>query len=272
MPVAIGGVGGSGTRVVAALLQRLGYYIGADVNKALDNLWFTLLFKRRAILLETHSEFSELCAQFWARMEGQPKLDEASRDLIAGFARRNRMQHQAAWLQKRADTWFSTPPRSARPWGWKEPNTHLLIDRLFDLRPELRYIHVGRNPLDMALSTNQNQLEYWGAILLGRGVEIGPRDALSYCCAVMRRIERLSDAYPGRICKVDFDQLCDDPATICQQVADFLGTGYEEADKDWFCDLVQQGAPVVGRHKRACSSHFAPTDLHYAARCGYVLG
>jgi hypothetical protein len=50
--VAIGGVGGSGTRLGAALLQVLGYYIGDDLNESLDNLWFTLLFKRRSILLE----------------------------------------------------------------------------------------------------------------------------------------------------------------------------------------------------------------------------
>src|SRR5581483_5848515 len=45
-PVAIGGLGGSGTRVVARLLQDLGFYLGADLNDYEDNLWFTLLMKR----------------------------------------------------------------------------------------------------------------------------------------------------------------------------------------------------------------------------------
>src|SRR5947207_2715003 len=45
-PVAVGGVGGSGTRVVAALLREAGVYLGADLNDSLDNLWFRLLFRR----------------------------------------------------------------------------------------------------------------------------------------------------------------------------------------------------------------------------------
>ena len=49
-PVAIGGVGGSGTRLIAQLLMELGVYMGSDRNDANDNLWFTLLFKRIEIL------------------------------------------------------------------------------------------------------------------------------------------------------------------------------------------------------------------------------
>lgn len=37
-PVAIGGVGGSGTRVVAEIVRSLGYYLGGDLNSANDNL------------------------------------------------------------------------------------------------------------------------------------------------------------------------------------------------------------------------------------------
>jgi hypothetical protein len=45
-PVAIGGLGGSGTRIVAEMLAAGGVYIGEDLNDALDNQWFTLLMKR----------------------------------------------------------------------------------------------------------------------------------------------------------------------------------------------------------------------------------
>jgi len=45
-PVAIGGVGGSGTRVVAETVNRLGIAFGRDLNGASDNLLYTLLFKR----------------------------------------------------------------------------------------------------------------------------------------------------------------------------------------------------------------------------------
>jgi hypothetical protein len=44
--VFIGGLGGSGTRVVAGAVARLGYYPGGCLNASNDNLIFTELFKR----------------------------------------------------------------------------------------------------------------------------------------------------------------------------------------------------------------------------------
>ena len=46
-PIVIGGVGGSGTRVLAEILRSLDIFIGNDLNESLDNLTYTLLFKRR---------------------------------------------------------------------------------------------------------------------------------------------------------------------------------------------------------------------------------
>ena len=46
-PIIIGGIGGSGTRVIAEILTLLDVYLGRALNKSLDNLWFTALFKRR---------------------------------------------------------------------------------------------------------------------------------------------------------------------------------------------------------------------------------
>ncbi len=43
--VAIGGMGGSGTRLIARILVECGIYMGSDLNEALDNLVFTRLFK-----------------------------------------------------------------------------------------------------------------------------------------------------------------------------------------------------------------------------------
>ena len=44
--LAVGGVGGSGTRVVAEILKECGYFIGGSLNPASDNLWFSYLLRR----------------------------------------------------------------------------------------------------------------------------------------------------------------------------------------------------------------------------------
>jgi len=56
--IAIGGVGGSGTRLVAGALAAAGYFIGYDLNEASDNLTFSLLFVRREILDASDDEFA----------------------------------------------------------------------------------------------------------------------------------------------------------------------------------------------------------------------
>ena len=43
--VAVGGIGGSGTRLIASLLESLDYYIGNDLNISKDNLFFSFLFR-----------------------------------------------------------------------------------------------------------------------------------------------------------------------------------------------------------------------------------
>lgn len=53
-------------------------------------------------------------------------------------------------------------PNRPNPWGWKEPNSHLVLPELIATFPGLRYVHVVRHPLDMAFSSNKNQLMTWG--------------------------------------------------------------------------------------------------------------
>jgi hypothetical protein len=47
--ICVGGIGVSGTRVIAMILSSLGINMGNDLNQAFDNLTYTLLFKRKDI-------------------------------------------------------------------------------------------------------------------------------------------------------------------------------------------------------------------------------
>ncbi|MEZ5283921.1 MAG: hypothetical protein R2712_03745 [Vicinamibacterales bacterium] len=74
--------------------------------------------------------------------------------------------------------------------GLKEPNTHVFLDRLAVVYPDMKCVHVVRNGLDMAFSASQNQLRLWGPRFLGPGLESSPRVALSAgapCSAVRWR-------------------------------------------------------------------------------------
>jgi hypothetical protein len=271
--VAIGGVGGSGTRVGAALLRELGYYIGGDLNDALDNLWFTLLFKRRAILALSDPEFAAHLSLFWRRMDGEPDLSESQRALVLALANDQRLQHDRDWLGERAATLLYTQSKSRRaePWGWKEPNTHIVIERIFQVRRDLRYIHFVRHPLDMAFSSNQNQLMNWGPILLSRDVENTPRWSLAYWCVAHRRMVAFMQRYPERTVVADFDKLCADPAQNGSAIAAFLATELSADGLANFRRLIDGHRTTSGRYKTMKLSQFDPSDIAYVAGLGYEV-
>ena len=182
-PVVIGGVGGSGTRLIAQCLQELGYFMGSDLNESNDNLLFTLLFKRIDILSGTERQFRDLLDIFFLGMSGESDLTPAQLSLVNSLALQPRGELTVNWLGERVQTLRDTGKfeRSNRPshgWGWKEPSTHVILDRLLQNIPNMKYIHVARNGLDMAYSENQTQLALWGLSFLGEELELSPKNSL----------------------------------------------------------------------------------------------
>jgi len=269
-PLAIGGVGGSGTRLVAELAGALGLAMGPDRNLSEDNLWYTLLFKQPGFTGQDTEAFSARAAIFVAAMTRSRTLSPGECRRVRELARADRPQHPADWLQLRAASLLEAAgtagPVPAR-WGWKEPNTHVLLPQWQAGLPGLRYVHVVRNGLDMALSSNQNQLEYWGEWLLERPVQAGPRDSLAYWCAVHRRVARLGERMPGRFLWLDYDRLCQQPAAGLTALADFLGVPVDSALA--LADRVKPPASI-GRHQGAALSQFRDEDLDYLRSLGHI--
>jgi len=269
LAVGVGGVGGSGTRLVARCLMELGYYLGDDQNDAHDNLWFTLLFKRAEILSAPDSEIDRLAEIFFKVMTGTEAISPVQAAFVRGLAERDRLQHRAWWLRSRAESLLSAGRERARDdrWGWKEPHTHIVMGRLRERLGRLKYIHVARNGLDMAHSRNQNQLKLWGRAFLGREPVVSPRDSLKFWCAVHRRILETRRVMGADFLWLDYDDFCARPAEGIATLAAFLEldvTGRVEPLRD----LV---APPesVGRFKAHGLEIFDPADVAYVAELGF---
>ena len=268
-PVAVGAIGGSGTRVVARFLDDAGYYMGSDLNRAHDNLWFTLLFIRPDVLVEPPHVFERLVRIFYRRMTGGLDADARLSRIVEALAARPRPQHKADWLRARAASLLDTADMAVPArWGWKAPNTHIVIDRLLELDPRLRYVHVTRNGLDMAFSENQNQLQLWGPVLLNRDIALTPRDSLAYWCAAHRRMRAIARRHPERVMFLDFDRLCREPAAVCGALCRFLGHQPPEAVISRFAATVETPASR-GRFRRQPDAAFDPGDVGFVARWGY---
>jgi hypothetical protein len=272
-PVAIGGVGGSGTRLVAGLLLQLGYFLGSDLNEPLDNLWFTLFFKRLEALSCPDAELARDLGLFVRRMEGRAPLDEQARARVVTLASMDRPQHDRLWLQARASSFLADcdgKPVDA-PWGWKEPNTHIAIPRLLSLLPTLHYIHVMRNGLDMAFSQNQNQANLWGRLLLDLGDESGtPRASLRFWCWAHKRMLEIARRWPERAMFLNYDRLCLDPLPSLTSLLQFLGI----APKTETIDTLRHSIRIpesIGRFRMHGTADLDPGDVSFVASLGFPI-
>jgi len=284
-PFVIGGVGGSGTRVIAEILRAQGIYLGDDLNAASDNLWFTLLFKRAELFPDDNNldEMNQGCDLFlkvmtWAQGVGQdvgPFLTLQDHRFLNRLAAEDRLQHPKEWLKQRVDSIqlkFSGQQSDAtgnNRWGWKEPNSHFFVPYLKSRIPELRYIHVVRHGLDMAFSKNQNQLAFWGERLLGRPVDVNdPSDSLSYWCRVHQRVGRYADDLQGRFLSIDFDSFCVEPEKQMPELLDFVGvSGGDVALQS--LDVEPPGS--TGRFRDRDLSVFRDEDLLFVQEMGFSI-
>lgn len=228
-PVAIGAIGGSGSRVLARIIQAAGISIGANLNSAFDNLEFTARFKTTQIVNLPDPDF-------FARL---PEFEALS------------LEQMGSSGEKR--------------WGWKEPNTHVVIDRILSAYPKMRYVHLLPNGFDMALSGNQNQPRLWGQIYLGRSVSepITPDEALAYFCEVHRRIDALAQ-HPhnqSRILIVEFEALCGDPKAENARLLDFLQIS-PRVPLEALINIVQSPA-TIGRGRAVDLACFGALDISY---------
>lgn len=267
-PIAIGGVGGSGTRLIAEVVRSLGVHMGDDLNSASDTLWFTLLFKRIEILESSEAEFDLLTQTFASGLQREPLRAQVARSIVNACASRDRPRHTAEWLRLRAKSLITAAESSphGNRWGWKEPNTHVVIDRLWERLPTLRYIHVFRHGLDMAHSRNQNQLNLWGAHVLGTAGASTPQRSLAYWCCVQRRMQALHSSNPERMYLLDYDAFCARPEQQAAPLLEFLGLPDQQ-----ILGLARMVVSPRARDPWQPLESFARRDVEYVRSLGYDI-
>ena len=156
--IAIGGIGGSGTRAVAEFFINSNLFMGYDLNKSNDNLLYTLLFKHKDILVLPKNLFEQRVKLFYKIMATSQHISKDEINLLNEVAFQGSKQHTENWLSERVKSISTSKRVLQKEWGWKEPNTHIIIDKILEITPDLKFIYVFRNGLDMAYSSNQNQL------------------------------------------------------------------------------------------------------------------
>jgi len=271
-PVAIGGVGGSGTRLIAQCLKELGFFLGSDLNISNDNLWFTLLFKKIEILNSSNDEFSELVEIFLKGMRGGDLFTEEQILLINKTASIDREQHSSIWLRERTESLLAKRSGfvSNLNWGWKEPNTHIVLDRLIKTIPKLKYIHVIRNGLDMAYSANQNQLKLWGRYFMGSNYDVSPYYSLRFWCITHQRVLEIGNSIGSGFLLLNFDDFVSYPEKGVRELLQFLGLDITSSRIYKLSELIEI-PKSIGRYRQYGLEIFDRTDVAFVKQLGFAI-
>lgn len=194
--VIIGGVGGSGTRAVAEVVNSLGVFLGSNLNTALDNLDWPA--SQCAALIRNQSISYE---------EKLPEVSAAFRS----FSDKMRAEAEAKGGE-------------GAVWGTKVPGSFFYLRYLNEILNGFRYIHVIRHGLDMAFSRNHNQLLNWGEMLdIPAPGGATPRLLLKYWArANTYALQNCRTWLPDRHLVVRFEDVCSDSAACRSRIADFL--------------------------------------------------
>lgn len=269
-PIAVGGVGGSGTRLVAAMLKEAGIYIGDDLNKANDNLWFTLLFKQANLLECPGEKIRPLIDIFAHGMMGRHIWEKEHVEMIEDLASENRSYCSKYWLQRRAKSLLRhrTSLCESSVFGWKEPNTHLFLDHFKLKFKSLKYIHVCRNGLDMAYSTNQNQVNFWGKHFIPGLKNVTPKESLKFWRITNKRTINICNEFNIEHIIVNFDKLCTEKDIEISKIASFIGV-----DESILSNLkkIIEKPKSIGRFRKHGIESFDEEDISYVSSLGFEI-
>jgi hypothetical protein len=156
-PVLVLGMHRSGTALVARILERLGVFMGAELDPNHEAIVF----------LELNRFALEQCGARWDRPDGaRDLLDHPElRRVIRGHF--EHMVHSPLMRRYTGSRFRGGAASLAAlgPWGWKDPRTVLLLPLWLDVFPGARLVHVRRHGVDVAASLRARHREVLGHIV-----------------------------------------------------------------------------------------------------------
>lgn len=243
-PVAIGAVGGSGTRVMANILSGAGLAMASPLNEAGDAMeWPPLRRLLTQEALQAHSR------------------DRLMRNILHGFESLLALRRQNLAVCGRA--------------SWKVPATFLWLEDLSSYFPQMQYVHLVRHGLDMAYSANQNQAKIWShrfgveAHYLDNG-RVHPGDVLEYWLRANEYVLDTGRQLLGdRLITVSFEDLCTNPQREVQRLFDQLNLDIDPVLTEQLAAMVSTPESLYRYRNFNWQADFSEDQLRRLEALGY---
>jgi len=244
-PTICGGVGGSGTRVITQVLIESGFFMGKELNQSNDFLHMGKVLPELRGMLKKNGIKKSVATSLFVNEQ----LHEIQRIMNQDMKGENYVG-----------------------WGWKVPPNFFLLEYLYDVFPDAKYIHVIRNGLDMAFSENENQLRNWG-FYFGLDDAGLTREALllKYWLAANRHaVLSGNKLFPKKFLLIKFEDLCFFPNETLDRIFKFLNISISNEKIDSIANFIVP-PKSIGRFKSEDLSHFDDNDFELMNDFGYAV-
>jgi len=271
--IAIGALGGSGTRAIAQVLMDAGVYLGDNLNNANDNKLFTRLFKDPVFHSSADREtVRERLAVFEEYMRTDHLSWRSAKLLLHASFSNSLARNSFRFSSKALSKLFSTP-RNRRIWGWKEPNTQIYLQEIDAFFDNLKYLHVIRHGLDMAFSNNKKQLINWG---YRYGIHAEDDDSeqeiaykqLEYWIQSTREVIEKGKQLRGDFLLVNHGEFCEGPEAQIDRMLDFIGMDIAPGKRKALYDIPRTPR-TAGRYKEHDLGMFDAAQLDFVREMGF---
>ena len=273
--ISIGAVGGSGTRAIAQVLIQAGIFMGDDLNSSNDNLIFTRLLKnpkwyKKASLNEKNKRL----LSFKKYMErGKISLKDLFVFYKSGFTNPTHSSRLDYYVNVFKLLFSKDISRDI--WGWKEPNTQIFVSEILNLFPNLKYIHVLRNGLDMAFSNNKQQLINWG---WKYQIEINGNETdtelavkqLDYWIESTKDVIANSKSFENRFLLIKHSEFCHNAQTEIDRILQFCEISISSTKLKELNDIPRTPSSS-DRYKNYDLSIFSPEQIQFVKEMGFEI-
>lgn len=246
-PLVIFATGGSGTRALATVARRAGYFMGSNPNRAGDSTDVARFLARWLANYLTSSGWLDDAARGRA-VERDARLDPA---MVEDF-RETIEAHRAE------------QPRSEPRWGWKAPRTMFVLPFVDAVQPGVRFVHLIRDGRDMAYSGNQRQLRGQGErVLEASDLELPrPVQSITLWARANLAAARYGERHMGdRYLRLEFERLCSEPEATLSRFLGFLGDEESSGmNASALADELIEAPPSIGRWREQPSDEVARVE------------
>jgi hypothetical protein len=224
-PTLVVGMHGSGTSILAEILDRGGLFLGVDSEHHENSFFREEVAEAIALRREDR----------WASLP-LPSVEEVLACVPAARARIER-----DWLARYRALGYD----GSGPWGFKDPRSCVLLPLYLAIFPGARVLHIVRDPDDVAASLSHTRKRGVGRL----------RDSVHWrqlAVEYTARVRWCAERHPNPWLEIRYEELCREPARVASAAFDFVGIPFTDAARRLALERVHGRS--VGRARRGGSA------------------